>query len=164
MRTLKVHYILATIVGMVLLPVQILTTLVGGCLVVLTFGLLILLLTLIWWMLIGPMLLLSLLWLEVERLRFFALVNTLRFMVSIIGLPTAIIAASYVQLTPSGDPLHRLHRINMCAVWPYSWDHLRAGVRSGFWERSDHRTVRRRAALELAWRTIRIGNPYPYVG
>ena len=122
----------------------------GGCLVTLTFGLLLLALNLIWWVLAAPLLLLSYLWLEAAQLRYWMLVNPVRLVVALVGLPVAVLAQPYVALIPSmGDIEGRSMKLDLCWAWPYSWDVFQA-VSQGFEEWADSATPARQAELRQA--------------
>ena len=71
-----------TVLGLALLPVQLVTTFVLGILVTITFGLLLVPLSLIWAILLGPLLALSWLWSRVPLLR---------IPLGLCGIPLAVI-------------------------------------------------------------------------
>lgn len=93
MITNKIIHIIIAITGLIVIPVQIITTFVLGLLVSLTFGLLLIPFSIIWIVLfLGPLLGLSFVY---ERLAI------TRPFISIIGIPLAVIADTYVALLPS---------------------------------------------------------------
>ena len=100
-------------------PVQLVTTSVGGCLVSLTFGLLLIPLGIIWnvfflWPLLG----LSWAWDKVPLLR---------IPLAIVGIPLAAVGATYVALVPSmGDMGSRMMKLVLCETWPFSLDYWRS--------------------------------------
>ncbi len=101
------------------LPVQVVTTSVGGCLISLTFGLLLIPLGIIWnvfflWPLLG----LSWAWDKVPLLR---------IPLAIVGIPLAAVGATYVALVPSmGDMGSRVMKLVLCETWPFSLDFWRS--------------------------------------
>jgi len=101
-------------VGAIFLPVQMITTFVLGILVNLTFGLLLIPFTVIWVVLfLGPLLGLSYTY---ER------VAVIRPLVSIIGIPLAVIGNEYVALLPSmGEKDSRYVKMILCQTFPYTW-------------------------------------------
>ncbi len=105
---------LLTGLSWVVFPVQLLTTLVFGLLVTMTFGLLLLPISLVWAILIYPMIGAS--WLSGRT-------NWLRNTIRLLGIPWAIIANTYVALMPSmGEFESRAARLMITDVWPYSWE------------------------------------------
>lgn len=125
MRTNRVLQRIGSIVGLPFLPLQFLTTLVLGLLVTITFGLLLLPISIIWLVLfLGPLLGLSWLWLHAPPLR---------LPLAMLGVPWAIVGRIYVQLMPSmGDMYGRIQKLLIAETWPYSlpfwrWDLARQG-------------------------------------
>lgn len=102
-----------TILAWIVLPIQILSTFVLGILVTLTFGLLLLPISLIWTVLfLGPLLGLSWLW---SKLPF------LRIPIAIIGIPIAVLGDVYTSLMPSmGEIESRVTKLLLCQTWPFS--------------------------------------------
>jgi hypothetical protein len=100
-------------------PVQLVTTSVGGCLVSLTFGLLLIPLTIIWRVLFSwPLLGLSWAWDKVPLLR---------IPLAVVGIPLAAVGATYVALIPSmGDMESRVMKMVLCETWPFSLDCFRS--------------------------------------
>jgi hypothetical protein len=113
-RTINV---VSSLLSLVTIPVQLVTTSVGGCLVALTFGLLLLPLSLIWVVVfMGPLLGMSWLW---ER------VWPLRIPLAVIGVPLAVLGATYTSLVPSmGEFDSRATKHLICWTWPFSLDYL----------------------------------------
>jgi len=114
MLTNKIVDLFLTITAWVVVPLQIITTFVLGILVTLTFGLLLLPLSLLWVVLfLGPLLGFSYIWEHVPFVRPF---------VSILGIPLAIIADTYVCLIPSmGEMDSRIVKLLYCQTFPYTW-------------------------------------------
>ena len=103
-----------TVLGLALLPIQIVTTFVLGILVSITFGLLLMPLSLIWAILLGPLLALSWLWSRVPLLR---------IPLGLFGIPLAVIGNIYVCLTPSmGEFESRFAKLALCQTFPYTLD------------------------------------------
>jgi hypothetical protein len=100
-------------------PVQLVTTSVGGCLVSLTFGLLLIPLTVIWkTFFLWPLLGLSWAWDKVPLLR---------IPLAVVGIPLAAVGATYVALVPSmGDMESRVIKMVLCETWPFSLDYFRS--------------------------------------
>lgn len=97
----------------VVLPVQLVTTLVLGILVKLTFGLLLIPISLVWVVLfLGPLLALSWLWGKTPALR---------VPIAGIGIPLALLGNTYACLMPSmGEMQSRVTKIVLCQTWPFS--------------------------------------------
>ena len=93
MITNKIIDIILTITAWVVVPLQLITTFVLGILVNLTFGLLLWPFSLVWMVLfLSPLIGVSYVW---ERVPF------TRLFVSVLGIPLAVIADTYVSLVPS---------------------------------------------------------------
>ena len=109
----KIIDIIITVLAWVILPVQLVSTLVLGILVRLTFGLLLFPMSLIWIVLfLGPLLGLSWLWQNV---------SLLRFPLGVIGIPIAILGTIYTCLMPSmGEIESRVTKLLLCQTWPFS--------------------------------------------
>jgi len=114
MITNKIIDILLTVTAWVVVPIQIITTFILGILVQLTFGLLLIPLSLLWAILfLRPLLFLSYIW---ERVPF------MRPLISILGIPLAVVADAYVCLTPSmGEMDSRIVKLLYCQTFPYTW-------------------------------------------
>ncbi len=109
--------ILSFILGItyfVVIPVQIVTTLVLGLAVSFTFDLLLLPISLVWALLLFPMLALS--WLCTKA-------PALRDVLGIIFIPWAVVADTFVALMPSmGEFENRASKFMLCCSWPYTWE------------------------------------------
>jgi hypothetical protein len=100
--------------GWIIIPLQMVTTFVIGVLVACSFGLLLLPLSLIWLLLLIPLLGIS--WLSSK-------VGILRDFVGIAGIPWTIVAHTYVCLMPSmGDIESRAAKLMITWSWPFSWE------------------------------------------
>jgi hypothetical protein len=103
-----------TVLAWVVVPVQIVTTLVLGILVNLSFGLLLLPISLLGLLLSLPMVGAS--WVCTR-------IQALREPIGILGLPWAVVAHTYVCLMPSmGELESRAAKLMLTESWPYSWD------------------------------------------
>jgi hypothetical protein len=114
MITNKIISVLLTAISFLVVPTQIITTLLLGLLVKLSFGLLLIPFSIIWNVLfLGPLLGLSYL---------FENVLILRPIVSIIGIPLAIIGDTYVALIPSmGETESRYSKMVLCQTFPFTF-------------------------------------------
>ena len=117
----KVLTVLSGLIGLITLPLQFVTTFVGGILVAITFGLLLIPLSIIWSVLFyGPLISLSWLWEKVEP------VPVLPLLVAIVGVPVAILAGEYVALTPHmGEIESRTAKLRLCWLWPFTLEYMR---------------------------------------
>ena len=97
---------------LILIPVQFVTTAVGGCLIALTFGLFAILLSLIWLPFLGLLLGSSWLWLKVPLLRPILLVP---------GVLVALVADAYVMLAPEPEADAKWAKLTLAGEWPLSW-------------------------------------------
>ena len=98
----------------IVLPVQFVTTFVLGLLVSITFGLLLLPVSLLWIILLGPLLGLS--W-------FCQKVPTFRNLIGLLFLPWAVLADTFVCLMPSmGELENRAAKLMLCNTWPFTWE------------------------------------------
>lgn len=97
---------------LVLFPIQIVTTSIGGCLIALTFGLLILVLTVIWLPFYGLLLGTSWLWLSAWYLRPILLLP---------GLLVSLVAGAYVMLAPEPEKDAKWAKLALAHEWPLSW-------------------------------------------
>jgi hypothetical protein len=114
MVTNRILYVINGILAFVVVPAQVITTLIFGIAVSLTFGLLLLPLSLIWMVLYFPMLGLS--WV-CNR------IPALRDAVGIIFLPWVIVADVFVCLIPSmGELESRAAKMMLCDSWPFTWE------------------------------------------
>lgn len=112
--TNKIIHIIIAITGLIVVPVQAITTFVLGILVSLTFGLLLIPISLVWTILfLGPLLGFSYVYEKIIILRPF---------ISVIGIPLAVIGDTYVALMPSmGDMDSRFEKLISCQTFPYTW-------------------------------------------
>ena len=117
MITNKIILLIIGFTGLILLPVQMITTFVLGLLVNLTFGLLLIPFSIIWVVLfLGPLLGLSYVYERIAITRPF---------ISIIGIPLAVIADEYVALLPSmGEMDSRYAKMIICQTFPYTWRYI----------------------------------------
>ena len=126
MLACRILNVLVTVFSVVTIPLQVVTTAVGGCLVSCTFGLLLLPLSAIWMVLLGLLLGTSWLWDRAERLRFGPLVALAHIPLAIVGIPLALLSEIYAALIPSmGDLESRKIKLIICWVWPFSLDYWR---------------------------------------
>jgi len=118
MITNKIILILIAITSIIVIPIQAVTTLILGLLVRVTFGLLLVPLSIAWVILFyGPLLGLSYIHEKVFFLRPFT---------ALIGIPLAVIADSYVALIPSmGELESRYEKMILCQTFPYTWRYTR---------------------------------------
>ena len=114
----RIINILTSLLSPVVIPIQLVTTFVGGCLVSFTFGLLLLPLSLVWVVVfMGPLLGMSWLW---DR------APLLRLPVGVLGVPLAVLGGVYVSLVPSmGELDSRAVKLLVCWTWPFSLDYMR---------------------------------------
>lgn len=101
-----------TSVLVVLMPVQLLTTAIGGCLIAITFGVLLFILTLIWWPFLLLLLGTSWLWLHAWYLRPILLIP---------GVLIATLADAYVMLAPEPEHAAKFAKLSIAGEWPLSW-------------------------------------------
>ena len=113
MRANRILDALITVSAWVVLPVQLVTTFLLGLLVKLTFGLLLIPISLVWVVFfLGPLLGLSWLWGKTPLLR---------VPVAGLGIPLALLAHTYACLMPSmGEMESRVQKILMCQTWPFT--------------------------------------------
>lgn len=109
--------ILDIIISIIALPVvllQFVTTFLLGLLVSLSFGLLLLPISLVWLLLLAPMLGTS--WLCHK-------LPILRDVIGILGIPWVVLAEIFVCLMPSmGEVDSRATKLMLCQAWPYTWE------------------------------------------
>jgi len=130
MLACRILRILVTVFSIVTVPLQLVTTLVGGCLVSCTFGLLLLPLSAVWMVLLGLLLGTSWLWDRAERLRFGPLIALAHIPLAVVGIPLALLSETYVSLVPSMGEFESRHmKLVTCWVWPFSLDYWRFRVR-----------------------------------
>jgi len=102
----------ATTALTILLPLQIVTTGLGGCLIALTFGIAFFVLDLIWWPFLVLLLGTSWLWLHAWYLRPILLVP---------GVLISILGHLYVMLTPDPERDAKYAKLSITNEWPLSW-------------------------------------------
>ena len=114
MITNRILNVIFGISAIVVVPFQGVTTLVLGLAVSLTFDLLLLPISLIWAILLFPMLALS--WLCNK-------VPALRDVFGIIFIPWVVLAGTFVALMPSmGELEGRASKLMLCESWPFTWE------------------------------------------
>jgi hypothetical protein len=124
MLACRILNVLVTIFLVVTIPLQVVTTAVGGCLASLTLGFLLLPLSAVWMVFLGLLLGTSWLWDRAERLRLPPLVVLVHIPLAVVGIPLALLSAIYAALLPSmGDIESRHMKIVTCWVWPFSLDY-----------------------------------------
>jgi hypothetical protein len=118
MRTHQLLGVLITIMAFPLLPLTLVSQVVLGILFTLTFGLLLLPISLVWIIFLwGPLLGLSWLWLRLPLLR---------IPIAVVRIPLALLAEAYASLVPSmGERESRITKMLLASTWPYSWLYLR---------------------------------------
>ena len=111
----RVLNVLLMLVAWLVIPIQLVTTFVLGILVSVTFGLLLLPMSLIWMALfLGPLLGLSWVW---EKAPF------LRVPIAVLGIPLAFVGNIYASLMPSmGELDSRVSKLFLSESWPYCLD------------------------------------------
>lgn len=110
----RILNILLVITAFIVVPVQFITTLVLGLLVSLSFGILLLPISLIWILLCFPMIGAS--WLTAK-------IGWLRNPIGLLGIPWAMVANTFVALMPSmGELESRAAKLMLTESWPYSWE------------------------------------------
>lgn len=131
MLACRINNILVTVLSPVTIPVQLVTTFIGGCLVGCTMGLLLFPMDAIWIVLMGLLVGTSWLWSKASALRLPVFVALARIPIAVIGIPLAVIAEIYVTLIPHmGNWEGRMTKLTTCWIWPFSLDYLRFSLRS----------------------------------
>jgi len=104
---------LITVTAWVVVPIQVVSTFVLGCLVTVTFGVFLLPISFVWMVLfLGPLLGLSCSWDKVPLLRVPA---------AILGIPIAVLGDAYAAMMPSmGETGSRVTKLLVCQTWPFS--------------------------------------------
>ena len=95
-----------------LTPISMITTAVGGCLIVVTIGFLALPILLVWFPFYKLLAGTSWLWLQAWYLRPVLLIP---------GVLVAFIGDLYVKLTPDFERGSKLTKLAVCEEWPLSW-------------------------------------------
>ena len=112
----RILNILVSLTSPIVIPVQLVTTFVGGCVGGLTFGLALLPFNLIWMLLLGFLLGTS--WL-------YCRLPPLRVPLALVGVPVALLSEVYISCMPSmGDLEARRTKLFLTWMWPYSLDWL----------------------------------------
>ena len=101
-----------TAIFIILLPLQIITTAVGGCLIALTFGILLLVLSLIWLPFAALLLGTSWLWLHAWYTCPILLIP---------GVLIAIVADLFIMLAPEPEREAKHAKLCIASDWPLSW-------------------------------------------
>ena len=110
----RILIVLVGITAFVVVPVQLITTLVLGLLVSVSLGILLFPISLIWILLLLPMIGAS--WLTAK-------IGWLRNPIGLLGIPWAIVANTFVALMPSmGELESRAAKLMLTQSWPYSWE------------------------------------------
>ena len=110
----RILCVLVGITAFVVVPVQLVTTLVLGFLVGISFGLLLLPISLTWMLLAFPMIGAS--WLTAK-------IEWLRNPIGLLGMPWAIVTNSFTALMPSmGEIEGRAAKLMLIESWPYTWE------------------------------------------
>ena len=115
-RVAMVTVKLLTAFLLVILPLQLVTTCLGGCLIALTLGLFLLVLNLIWLPIFALVMGTSWLWLKAWYLRPFLLLP---------GIAIAVVAHAYVMLAPESERDAKHAKLMLTDSWPLSWYLLR---------------------------------------
>jgi hypothetical protein len=118
MWTNRILTVSLLVVGPIVFPLQIVSTLALGILVSLTGELLLIPIDLIWLVcFLGPLLGLSWIWGKIPFLR---------IPLAVFGIPLALAAETYCCLMPSmGKMDSRISKLLLCRSWPYTLDCLR---------------------------------------
>lgn len=98
--------------ALVVVPIQVVATIPLGCLVLVTLGLYLFPVDVIWMTLfLGPLIGLSWTWDKVPLLRIPA---------AILGIPAAVLGDAYTAIMPSIGEESRITRTLICRTWPFS--------------------------------------------
>lgn len=98
--------------ALVVVPIQVVATIPLGCLVLVTLGLYLFPVDVIWMTLfLGPLIGLSWTWDKVPLLRIPA---------AILGIPAAVFGDAYTAIMPSIGEESRITRTLVCRTWPFS--------------------------------------------
>lgn len=141
----RIAFFLGGALSWVTFPIGLITNLGGGCLVSITFGLILLPLSLIWMLIMGLLLAISWLW---ERVPW-----PLQVPLAIGGAPLAAIGYAYVLMIPEpGEEESRRSKILLCQTFPFEMDLIRYR-RAQASERED-RTCGRTSPVEAAFQQL----------
>ncbi|MSU62297.1 MAG: hypothetical protein EXS31_07860 [Pedosphaera sp.] len=114
MITNRILGVILLVIGIPLIPVQVVSTFVLGLAVTLTFDLLLIPISIVWVLLYFPMLALS--WVGNK-------VPGLREVLGFIFIPWVVLAHTFIQLMPSmGEIESRASKLMLCASWPFTWE------------------------------------------
>jgi len=114
----RIAFVLGGLLSWITLPIALITNLGGGCIVAITFGLILLPLSLIWMVFMGLLLGISWLW---ERVPW-----PLQVILAIPGIPIAAVGYAYTLMIPEpGEPESRKSKILLCQTFPFEMDLLR---------------------------------------
>ncbi len=98
--------------ALVVVPIQVVATIPLGCLVLVTLGLYLFPVDVIWMTLfLGPLIGLSWTWDKVPLLRIPA---------AILGIPASVLGDAYTAIMPSIGEESRITRTLVCRTWPFS--------------------------------------------
>jgi len=110
----RILHAILDVLALVILPVQVVSTFVLGILVRCTLGFLLLPLSLVWILLVLPLVVSSWLCSRIE---------VLRNPIGLIGIPWVIVADTYACLMPSmGELESRASKLMLTWCWPFSWE------------------------------------------
>jgi len=111
----RILNVVLTMLAWIVLPLSFVTTFVLGLLVSITFGLLLIPISIVWMiLLLGPLLGLS--WLCHK-------IPALRNLIGVLFLPWAVLADTFVCLMPSmGEFENRAAKLMLCNTWPFTWE------------------------------------------
>lgn len=113
MLTNKIIHLFTALLSLVLIPIAPISTFLLGLLVSLSFGLLLIPISLIWSCFYFPLLGLSFVWEHYKILRPFA---------AILAIPFAIVGYVFVGLMPSmGENNSKMAKLLNTTVFPYNW-------------------------------------------
>jgi hypothetical protein len=101
-----------TAILIILTPLQLLTTALGGCLIAITFGIFSFILSIIWWPFLMLLLGTSWLWLKAWYLRPILLFP---------GIIIAFVAHLFVMLMPEPERDAKYIKLSLSDEWPLSW-------------------------------------------
>jgi hypothetical protein len=117
MMSQRVLDVILTVLAWIVLPVQLVTTLVLGIFVSISFGVLLVPISTIWMLLILPLLGASWLCSRIE---------VLRNPIGLVGIPWAVVANTYASLMPSmGELESRAAKLMLTESWPFCWEFWR---------------------------------------
>lgn len=121
----RVLVVLIALCAWFVVPIQIFTTFILGLVVELSFGLLLLPVSIIWVMLLFSMLAIS--YLAGKSV-------ILREVLGFLFLPLALLAFMFVAFMPSmGEIENRTWKLMACETWPFTWDFWRYTSDPGEW-------------------------------